>query len=431
MFITKHCKSDQYFDSLHPALLIPEIVSHILSFTLPDETNEHGFGDVLQCLQVNNLWHDCAARLLWRNVTFDESSYNSFTKFANTVGEQLEKREETDDDIQTSNTASSLAVANNSIIRQTGLFSNCLDFLFIHTTPPTADKDCDDNSTIVSDDISLLNSSISTNSSTTTITVSLSPNKPISNIPFYRSVVRSITIRKIKKDTINELLSDKIARHCTRLEHIDLYICDHVNNAALSPIIQHGQLTHVSLAGCYQITDACIMQMADRCRQLQHLDLRACGQISDVSISAIAMQCRALKHLNVGRVRDRHRITVKSIRLIALHTKVTVLGLAGCQVDDECMLLLAQYRHRDLERISVNSCHHITNVTIRAYARYCPNLSVFEMKECHLINDWETVVMLAQRKVLMTLCEQQDRACSAWAQQQGVTWDVKSSRSKN
>ncbi|KAI9484641.1 hypothetical protein BDB00DRAFT_854185 [Zychaea mexicana] len=248
-------------------------------------------------------------------------------------------------------------------------------------------------------------------------------------MPFYRSVLRSLTIQKVKRSTISDLLCDKIARHCNRLEHIELYICDHVKHATLAPFIQHGQLTQISLAGCFQITDECILQVAKQCSQLEHLDLRACGLISDVSISAIAMQCRALKHLNVGRVRERHRITIKSIRLIAMHTNVTVLGLAGCQIDDECMLLLAQHRNRHLERISVNSCHRITNAAIRAYAQYCPNLSVFEMKECHLIDDWETIVALAQREVLMTLCKQQDRACFAWTQKHGVPWVVKSPRS--
>ncbi|KAI9484642.1 hypothetical protein BDB00DRAFT_774509, partial [Zychaea mexicana] len=62
----------------HPALLIPEIVSHILAFVAPDSTattKKRAFVGLLQCLRVNQLWHDCAARLLWRDVSFDESNY--------------------------------------------------------------------------------------------------------------------------------------------------------------------------------------------------------------------------------------------------------------------------------------------------------------------------------------------------------------------
>ena len=81
---------------------------------------------------------------------------------------------------------------------------------------------------------------------------------------------------------------------------------------------------------------------------------------------------------NVGRVRDRDRITIDSIRLIAMHTQVSVLGLAGCDMTDDGLILLAQYRNAGLERISVNNCYRVTNKTVQAYVRYCPNLSVLK-----------------------------------------------------
>ncbi|KAI8150292.1 hypothetical protein BJV82DRAFT_504137 [Fennellomyces sp. T-0311] len=371
-----------HFAPPHAALSIPEIVTHILSFISAADSKQAV--SLIQCMRVSRLWHECAFRLVWRDVVFDESKYSALVKWANTIDEFPVEQ----DEIVTA--ASSLAVANNPIIKSSSLLSNCLDYFFMPPTPPATEEDAF--------------------------------SKPSRYIPFYRCAVRSLTLHKIKKENVNSLLCEKVARHCTRIEHMDLYICDHVKDSTLLPFIRHGRLTHLSLAGCYQVTDESIVELAHHCRQLQHLDLRACGQISDISISAIATHCPTLKHLNIGRVRDRHRITVQSIKLVATNTQVAVLGLAGCQIDDECMLVLAQNRHRHLERISVNSCHRITNATIRAYADYCPNLSVFEMKECHLIDDWETVARLAQRKVLMTLCEQQDRACAAWAKRKGVPW---------
>jgi hypothetical protein len=89
------------------------------------------------------------------------------------------------------------------------------------------------------------------------------------------------------------------------------------------------------------------------------------------------------------------------------------------------MQTLAKYRTTGLERVSVNSCFKISNETVYAYIRYCPNLSVFEMKECHNVNDWEAVAELVRRKVLLTLCDQQNRACADWARISGRTLDVK------
>jgi hypothetical protein len=114
-----------------------------------------------------------------------------------------------------------------------------------------------------------------------------------------------------------------------------------------------------------------------------------------------------------------------SISLIARNTRVAVLGLAGCDMTDECLIMLAKCRGRSLERISVNNCHRITNKSVQAYVKYCPNLSVFEMKECHWIDDWASVAELVQRKVLLTLCEQQNRACAEWARQRGRIMEVK------
>ncbi|KAI7884115.1 uncharacterized protein EV154DRAFT_574694 [Mucor mucedo] len=334
----------------HLALRLPEIVNHILSYlAVPyhyDETNKTKIYQYIHpCLLVNSLWHDCATRLIWRAVTFEDSKseYEAFLKFA--------------------------GVISNSHINHK------------HT---------------------------------------------ISHHSQYANAIRSIALRKIKDKTINEPLQ-QISRHSQKLEKLDIYICDHLADSSVHNFItnNHHSLTYLSLAGCNRITDDAVLSVAKNCPKLEHLDLRACGLISDISIQAIAMNCPDLHHLNVGRVRDREKITMQSIRLVAENTKVAVLGLAGCDMTDECLIALAKCRGRGLERISVNNCYRITNKSVQAYVKYCPNLSVFEMKECHWIDDWSSVAELVQRKVLLTLCDQQNRACTEWARQRGRVMEVK------
>jgi hypothetical protein len=242
----------------------------------------------------------------------------------------------------------------------------------------------------------------------------------------YRNAIRSVALRKIKEKSINEPLQ-QISMFTSKLKKLDIYICDHLSDSSVINFITHNNnsLTYLSLAGCNRITDEAVLSVAKNCPRLEHLDLRACGLISDVSIESVAMNCPYLHHLNVGRVRDREKITMKSICLIAENTKVAVLGLAGCDMTDECLILLAKCRGKSLERISVNNCYRITNKSIQAYVKYCPNLSVFEMKECHWIDDWGSVAELVQRKVLLTLCDQQNRACAEWARQRGRIMEVK------
>ncbi|KAI7874983.1 RNI-like protein [Lichtheimia hyalospora FSU 10163] len=348
------------------------------------------FARLLPCLLVNRLWHDCAATIAWRDLIFDKSCEALLARFVKSMTDTQQEYhlndDNNDDDDDDFDDKKKMQLARKSV------FSNCLDYLMRTPTTATDVWKKKSNDLAIQLQQQLLN--------------------------VYRKSVRSISLRKIKSDTINQHL-ERIAPYAVRVEQLDLYICDHLQNHAVVPFFMHGQLTHLSLAGCYRINDDVIIQAAQQCPRLQHLDVRACGRISDRAIAEVAMQCQNLRHLNVGRVRDRDRISIKSIRLIALHTQVSVLGLAGCDIDDECMRILVQARHHHLERISVNSCPRISNASIRACIQYCPNLSVFEIKECHRINDWSLIHWLqSQRHVLVTMCEQQESAANAWEAQQ-------------
>ncbi|KAF7732555.1 Antagonist of MEN (Mitotic Exit Network) [Apophysomyces ossiformis] len=378
--------------SSHLAVRLPEIVAHILSYlaaSIPHDDNHRQYkntcGYLYPCLFVNHLWHDCAQRLLWRHVLFDDTKadYEAFLRFVSSVVNSLPPPRLS----TTAAAAAALAVA-------------------VPIPKPRS------NINYMAE-----------------VNAQYKPDHCIEQakrirVDRYRHAIRSLTLRKIKETNISEPL-EALGRYLPRLERLDMYICDYVTNETLQRFISFGKLTYISLAGCFRVTDDAILKVAQYCRDLEHLDLRACGMVSDVSIAAIATCCPRLRHLNVGRIRDRERISIQSIGLIAVYTQVAVLGLAGCNIDDECMTMLAKHRNAGLERISVNHCHRLTNKSIRAFVRYCCNMTVFEMKECHCINDWESVAELVQRKVLLTLCDQQNRACTEWAKRKGRTMDVK------
>ncbi|KAI7869980.1 hypothetical protein BDF14DRAFT_1722046 [Spinellus fusiger] len=352
--------------SVHLALCLPEIVTYIFSFLdCQPETSLKDSG-LLACLVVNRLWHDCAMPSVWRRVEFEESKDMT------------------------------------ALVHFSKVFSS-----MAHTSDILSSKD-----------------NTSPQSMFTYQRHTLSTPVYYSHLDMYRMSLRHLSLRKIKDKSIDEPLI-KMAAHATQLNYLDVYICDYFTNAALVAFLANPTLTYLSLAGCYRIDDDAILQVAMGCPHLEHLDVRACGLISDLSVSAIAMGCPHLRHLNVGRIRERHRVTHNSIDLIAKHTQVTVLGLAGCDIDDACMIQLAHLRGAFLERISINSCYRVTNKTLRAYVEYCPRLSVFEMKECPQVNDWEAVATLVQRKVLLTLCDDQSQACTAWARRKGRCLEVK------
>ncbi|KAG0745786.1 hypothetical protein G6F57_003572 [Rhizopus arrhizus] len=390
----------------HLALYLPEILSHIFSFLVPnhplEDVKKKLYTNLFPCLLVNHIWNKNASRIIWKNAYFDDKQYefNSFLKLATTLQGDITFPTPS---LSSSSAFASLAIADASPKRSCSTSTiSSYDIDTPECEPETFDK-MDSDHLFNKLDLAVPQSARLTN---------------------YRHSLRSLTIRKIKLNSLNEPLA-KIGELAVHLVHLDIYICDHFNRQTLQPFLKHHNLIYLSLAGCHLISDDSVLQVAQNCPQLEHLDLRACGQVSDISISAIAMHCPRLRHLNVGRIRDREKITIRSIGLIAKHTNASVLGLAGCEVDDTCMETLAHYRGPGLERVSVNSCVKISNPTIYAFIRHCPNLSVFEMKECALIDDWEAVAELVQRKVLLTLCDVQNKACLEWARINGRNLDLK------
>ncbi|OBZ90945.1 Antagonist of mitotic exit network protein 1 [Choanephora cucurbitarum] len=421
--------------TIHLALRLPEIVSHIMYFlTAPYQYDENNkaktFQYIYPCLFVNVIWHDCALRLIWRHITFEDSKseYDAFLKFAHTIANRHPQTSYSQTDLNSSAAGLAIAVpkASNSLAGpdKRFLFSKHQDNetknrIAINMTNTLEDHPTYATQTQVQRAARLYTSKQHQASNYSNFSA---------NHHHYRcrSAVRTISLRKIKEKNINEPLQ-LIGSRAKYLEKLDIYICDHLSDSSIYAFISHHNcfLSYLSLAGCNRITDDAILNVARHCPRLEHLDLRACGLISDTSIQAIANCCPRLHHLNVGRVRDREKITMQSINLIAQKTQVAVLGLAGCDMTDECLILLAKCRGEKLERISVNNCYRITNKTIQAYVKYCPNLSVFEMKECHWIDDWASVAELVQRKVLLTLCDQQNKACAEWARRRGKVMEVK------
>lgn len=389
----------------HLALELSEIVSHILSYLIEsndEQPRKRMYEHIQPCLLVNTLWHSCATRLMWRSLTFEDSrfEYEAFLRMICTV---TNKPVTVD-----ASWTTGLPITNNNSTRRyqsqenNGYYQDhySIDSIVFHNT----------------------------NENYFDLMEHMKKNQqPMIEYhqSLYSNALRSLSLRKIKEKSLNTPLLE-LSQYLNRLEKLDIYICDHLVDVSLKSFIQHNpMLTYLSLAGCNRITDDAIFDVAKHCPQLEYLDLRACGLITDRSIEAIAMNCPNLHHLNVGRVRDREKITIQSIGLIAKKTKVAVLGLAGCDMTDECMIQLAQCRGEGLERISVNNCYRITNKTVQAYVKYCPNLSVFEIKECHWVDDWSAVAELVQRKVLLTLCDQQNRACAEWARRRGRVMVVK------
>jgi hypothetical protein len=388
----------------HLALQLPEIVGNIVSFLfIPNINSENSSktkknNEAYECLFVNRLWNDCTSRVLYRKVVFADSKYNfeSLSKFTNTILDDEDMHHPVTIppfgfDYSPSRSSSTSTITSIETPTDSYFMVDKDKGYFKQTEPYQLQQ----------------------------------PVSVVTRLQVYRNSLKQLSLYKIKEKNINEMLI-KLGHQCKNIQKLVIYICDHFQKDTLNAFLWHKSLVYLSLAGCHRISDDAIIKLSEQCPNLEHLDLRACSQVSDLSLSQIAIHCTRLKHLNVGRVRDHDKVTIKSVELIAKYTQVSVLGLAGCDIDDECLEVIAMNRHSFLERVSANSCTKISNKSIYALIAYCKNLSVFEMKDCHLVTNWEAVSQLVKRQVLLTLCEKQIKACDEWSKITGKVLDVKS-----
>lgn len=174
-----------------------------------------------------------------------------------------------------------------------------------------------------------------------------------------------------------------------RLRSLELYVCPKLIPTAA--MLSSGTLLKIALPGCALVDDELMTTIARMCQKLQILDLRACEKVSDAGVIAIAQRCPDLSYLNVGRIKRSEAITDLSIVEICKRTSVETLGLAGCAISDESVLAVARHRGLQIERLSMNQCHKITDYALCELLRSSPRLQVLEVVGCDKLRDAKTM----------------------------------------
>lgn len=104
--------------------------------------------------------------------------------------------------------------------------------------------------------------------------------------------------REISDKTIYNI----IARHCIKLERVELYWNCRVNDFCIKKLGQScTKLRHVNLAGCKYVSDAPIATMLEHCPDITHLNLTRLGKITENTLKAIgsASSYENLTYLNL------------------------------------------------------------------------------------------------------------------------------------
>lgn len=195
------------------------------------------------------------------------------------------------------------------------------------------------------------------------------------------NLCRDLLVHRIK--TCDQSMFDSIQQY--RLKSLELYVCPKL--VPNQKMLGAGTLIKLALPGCGLVTDKNMAEVAMNCPLLEILDLRACELVTDDGIIQIADSCPRLSYLNVGRVKNSGAITDRSIARITKKTSVETLGLAGCGIGDRTVLSIAHNRGLEIERLSMNQCHLISDYSINILLQNSPKLQVLEVVGCEDVKD--------------------------------------------
>jgi F-box/leucine-rich repeat protein 2/20 len=169
--------------------------------------------------------------------------------------------------------------------------------------------------------------------------------------------------------------------HALKLAELILVYSSHLSNLlnALSPNLRHLSLetSHQGLWG-----DESLTCLADHCPLLTHLTLEGCFEVSDMGISALAERCTGLLELYMMDCQD---ASTQSWEALADNrpdlTNLMFQTFPG--IGDDALVYLAE-RCRKLRTLRVISAL-VTDIGVAGLARCCPDMRSLSLAWCAVI----------------------------------------------
>lgn len=216
-------------------------------------------------------------------------------------------------------------------------------------------------------------------------------------------------LHKLKQKNI-EKLSEVI--ELKELKWLEFYICPSIVPSLTWFTERLNKLERLALPGNKVIDNDFLIEISSKIPNLEVLDLRACDKVGDSGLVSIVTKCSKLHTVNLGRHRNSHLITGVSVMALAQYTQIRTLGVAGCDVNDASIWELAELRGKFMERLSLNGCQKLSNLSLPILFKYnyFPNLSVLEIRNLEGVTDFKPIVVfkLAQkarkRPILLESC---------------------------
>ncbi|KAH9305577.1 hypothetical protein KI387_009981, partial [Taxus chinensis] len=159
----------------------------------------------------------------------------------------------------------------------------------------------------------------------------------------------------------------RILQRYGNLQHLDLSLCSQITDQCLEKVARIGDkeadaisqaknLQSLKMVKCQLISDLGLVCIAARCSKLHHLNLKWCVGISDLGIELVAVKCRELRFLDISYLQITNRCIASITQLAYLETLI----LAGClSVDDEGLDILRD-GCKSLQSLDISKCQNVS-----------------------------------------------------------------------
>ena len=155
------------------------------------------------------------------------------------------------------------------------------------------------------------------------------------------------------------------------LRILDLTACSHLRDEAIEKIIDTSpRLRNLVLAKCKEITDRSVNAITKLGKNLHYIHLGHCANITDVAVGQLVKLCNRIRYIDLACC---NRLTDISVKQLATLPKLRRIGLVKCQsITDESIYALA----RSCPESRLDPRPKALSLLERVHLSYCINLTL-------------------------------------------------------
>ncbi|KAG9146231.1 hypothetical protein Leryth_007937 [Lithospermum erythrorhizon] len=180
----------------------------------------------------------------------------------------------------------------------------------------------------------------------------------------------------------------EIARECHSLEKLDLCQCPSISDNGLVAIAKScPNLTSISFESCPNVGNESLRAIGKYCQKLQSVTIKDCGRIGDQGVAGlVSMGCNNLTKIKLQSL----NISDFSLAVLGHYGKaITSLVLHGLQnVSQKGFWVMGNALGlQTLASLAITSCRGMTDMSLEAVAKGCPNLKQMCLRKCCFVSD--------------------------------------------